>query len=159
MKHKGLLGFSLIEILLVLALLGLISSVCVVHFDTIQNAFGQGGTQPATALNNAIQQGRLLASQKHTSIFISVNENTFEVKNSEGEVFHSFSFVKGANMRWLAGELSTNGVFKPSEVKVANIEINENGFLKSVFVEFEQEDEKEQYEVDVLTGELKLCQR
>jgi len=158
MHRKGLLGFSLVEILLVLALLGLVSSVCVVHFEVIQNAFSQGNSHPVKVLSEAIKQGRLLASQNHCNVNVVLEEKSFDLRNDEGEVLQKFPFIsKNSTIKWFAGELSSNGTFKSSDAKVKTIEINADAFIKSTFVEILQEDGKECYEVDILTGELKAC--
>lgn len=160
MRKEGLLGFSLIEILLVLALLGLISSVCVVHFDVIQSAFSQGSSQPIKVLGNAIKQGRLLASQNHCNVSVVLKEKSFELQKDDGELLQKFPFVsKDSSIKWFAGELSSNGVFKSSGVKVEAIKINADAFVKSVFIEMLNEGEREYYELDVLTGEIKTCQQ
>ena len=77
-KHSG---FSLIEILLVLALMGLISTVCVIHFDTIQSAFSGENTSPEYVLKKAISQGRLQANQLHKKIDIFITENAIILKD------------------------------------------------------------------------------
>ena len=158
-KHSG---FSLIEILLVLALMGLISTVCVIHFDTIQSAFSGENTSPEYVLKKAISQGRLQANQLHKKIDIFITENAIILKDKAEQEIKTFPIKIAEHMLFdfkiVSGELTSEGHFKPSEETLKKIELDEMGFIQSAFVEFNQEEEKQQYEIDVLTGELKPTQ-
>ena len=70
-------GFSLIELLLVVALIGLISSVCMIHFDTLQTLFSGESMRPVDILKRTITQGRLWSSQRCCEIYVECRENTF----------------------------------------------------------------------------------
>ena len=154
-------GFSLIEILFVLALLGLISSVCVLHFDSIQSAFSSGNTHPKAILKEAIQQGRLSAHQLHQKVNISVEENGFVLKKNDGDMLQKFAFPKKDfifQCKLLPGVLTPEGKFKPSENPCLSIDINEEGFIASIFIDITCGEDHEKYEIDILTGELKAAQ-
>ena len=155
-------GFSLVEILLVLALMGLISSVCVVHFDTIQSAFSGERVLPENVLKKAILQGRLQTNRLHQKLDIFIEEKAISIKDKANEEIKVFPLKLADNahfeVKLLAGELTSDGIFKPSEETLKKIELDEMGFIQSVFIELHLEDEKQQYEIDVLTGELKPTQ-
>lgn len=154
-------GFSLIEILFVLALLGLISSVCVLHFDAIQSAFSGENIHPKAVLEEAIQQGRLSANQLHQKITIQMEEEGFRLKKIDGEVLQTFAVPKQSfvfQCKFISGILTPEGLFKPSEDSCPEIFINEEGFVASTFVDISYGDDHEKYEVDILTGELKSAQ-
>lgn len=155
-------GFSLIEILLVLALMGLISTVCVVHFDTIQSAFSGENVLPENVLKKAILQGRLQTNFLHKKLDIFVEKKAIIIKDKTNDVIKTFPLKLADNTHFesklLAGELTPDGIFKPSEETLKKIELNEMGFIQSAFVEFNLGEEKQQYEIDVLTGELKPTQ-
>ena len=155
------LGFSLIEILFVLALLGLVSSVCVLHFDSIQSAFSGGNTHPKAILEEALQQARLSANQLHQTICISIDEKGFVLKKNDGEVLQNFPFAKqdiNAQCKLILGILTPEGKFKPSENPCTTIAINEEGFIASTFIDITYGEDHEKYEIDILTGELKATQ-
>ena len=155
------LGFSLIEILFVLALLGLISSVCVLHFDSIQSAFSGGNTHPKAILEEALQQARLSANQLHQALCISVDEKGFALKKHGGEVLQDFPFAKqniNVQCKFIPGLLTPEGKFKPSENPCTTIPINEEGFIASTFIDIAYGEDHEKYEIDILTGELKTVQ-
>ena len=160
MRPKAL-GFSLIEILFVLALLGLISSVCVLHFDSIQSAFSGGNTHPKAILEDVLQQGRLSAHQLHQALCISLDEKGVALKKMDGEVLRNFPFPKqdvNIQCKLIPGVLSPEGKFKPSEKPCTTIMINEEGFMASTFVDIAYGEDHEKYEIDMLTGELKAAQ-
>lgn len=160
MRPKAL-GFSLIEILFVLALLGLISSVCVLHFDSIQSAFSGGNTHPKAILEDAIQQARLSSNQLHQSLHISVDEKGFALKKINGEILRNFPFPKqdfNVQCKLIPGALTPEGKFKPSENPCTTIAINEEGFIASTFIDITYGEDHEKYEIDMLTGELKATQ-
>ena len=160
MRSK-VLGFSLIEILFVLALLGLISSVCVLHFDSIQMAFSGGNPHPKALLEEVIQQGRLSAHQLHQTMSISVDEKGFVLKKGDDQVLQSFAFPKQAfevQCKFISGTLSPEGGFKPSQNPCAAMVINEEGFIASTFIEITYGEDHEKYEIDMLTGELRTAQ-
>ena len=155
-------GFSLIEILLVLALMGLISTVCVVHFDTIQSAFSGESVLPENVLKKAILQGRLETNRLHKKLDIFIEEKAIIIKDKSNEEIKKFPLKLSDNVHFefkiLAGALTSDGIFKPSEEKLKKIELDEMGFIQSAFIEFQLDEEKQQYEIDVLTGELKASQ-
>jgi prepilin-type N-terminal cleavage/methylation domain len=155
------LGFSLIEILFVLALLGLISSVCVLHFDSIQTAFSGGNPHPKAILEEALQQARLSAHQLHQALCISVDEKGFVLKKSNDEVLQNFPFPKqdiNVQCKLIPGVLTPEGKFRPSEKPCTTIAINEEGFIASTFIDIAYGEDHEKYEIDMLTGELKAAQ-
>lgn len=155
------LGFSLIEILFVLALLGLISSVCVLHFDSIQSAFSGGNPHPKAILEEALQQARLSAHQLHQKVDISLEEKGFALKKIDGEVLQNFDFPKqdsNVQCKLIPGSLTPEGKFKPFQTPCTKIEINEEGFIASTFIEITYGEDHEKYEIDMLTGELKTAQ-
>ena len=151
-------GFSLIEILLVLALLGLVSSVCVLHFDAIQGGFFGENRDPVSVLERAIQTGRLLANKNHCKVALVFEPNEIVLKDFSSKVLERFSLGDKTNdirTKLLAGKLSVDGLFEPSMDQVSSIEFNEEGFIKSTFVEINIENGDAKFEVDVLTGALK----
>ena len=155
-------GFSLIEILLVLALMGLISAVCVVNFDTIRTAFSGENTSPVNVLTKAILQGRLQTNQLHKKLDIFITEKEILLKDKADKLIKKYPFKLAKDARFeaklFAGKLNSDGILKPSDEKLKKIEIDEMGFIQSVFVEFDWDEEKDRYEIDVLTGELKPVQ-
>ncbi len=155
-------GFSLIEILLVLSLLGLISAVCVVNFDAIRTAFSGESVSPVNVLEKAILQGRLKTNQLHKKLDIFITEEAIILKDTSGDEVKKFPLKLSENehfeVRLLAGKLNADGILEPSDKKLKKIELDEMGFIQSVFIEFNFDGEKERYEVDVLTGDLKLLQ-
>ena len=160
MRVKSL-GFSLIEILFVLALLGLVSSVCVLHFDTIQSAFSGGKVHPNVVLEEAIQQGRLTANQLHERVYICLEEERFLLKRSNGDTIQTFDFPKqdlSFQCKFLPGMLTQEGFFKPSENACPKLLINEEGFIPSTFIDISYGEDHEKYEVDTFTGALKSAQ-
>lgn len=155
------LGFSLIEILFVLALLGLMSSICVLHFDSIQTAFSGDNPHPKAILEDVLQQARLSAHQLHQKISISAEENGFVLKKSDGEVLQKFDFPKqdfNVQCKFIPGTLTPEGKFKPLQNTDTTIAINEEGFIASTFLEITYDEDHEKYEIDTLTGELKAVQ-
>ncbi|MGX8717038.1 MAG: pilus assembly FimT family protein [bacterium] len=155
-------GFSLIEVLFVLALMGLVTSVCVLHFDSIQSAFSGGNTHPKAILEDAIQQGRLSAHQLHQPIRISIEEDTrFLLKSSSNETLQKFEVPKrdfAFQCKFLPGVLTPEGTFKHAENPCSEILINEEGFIASTFLDITYGEDHERYEIDSLTGELKPAQ-
>lgn len=160
MRSKAF-GFSLIEILFVLALLGLISSVCVLHFDSIQSAFSGDNRHPKVMLEEAIQQGRLSANQLHQKVGIFVEEDGFTLKKDNGDTLRTFTFPKQNftfQCKLIPGLLNADGIFKPSQNPCQTIDINEEGFIASTFIDMVYGEDHERYEVDIFTGELKSAQ-
>ena len=155
-------GFSMIEILLVLALMGLISSVCVVHFDTLQSAFSGERVSPDAVLEKAILHGRLQTNLLHKKLDIFITEEAITIKDKSDEEIKKFPLKLAENTHFeakiFAGKLDTEGIFKPSEEALKQIELDEMGFIQSAFIELNLDEEKQQYEIDVLTGELKPSQ-
>lgn len=156
-------GFSLIEILLVLALVGLISSVCVVHFDSLTNLFSKAKTHPLLVLDEALKEARLWSSQHHRTSYLCPSKEGLALKDSQDQCIKNF-FWSDAKQDLLEdfcklyrGKLTEEGLFVPdleSEEK-RGIRISADGFFRSTFVEFNLAEGKEHYQIDVLTGECK----
>lgn len=148
-------GFSLIEFLLVLALIGLISAVCIFHFDAIQSLFSGESMRPIDVLKRIISHGRLWSSQNSCVAYIECKEKTFILKDELGEELHISEFAKDGDdwtCKFLAGELTVEGVLRPSQQTVTEFKIYPSGNIASTFVEFTLADDKEKYEIDVFSG-------
>ncbi len=148
-------GFSLIEFLLVLALIGLISVICLFHFDTIQSLFSGESMRPIDVLKRIISHGRLWSSQNSCVAYIECKEKTFVLKNELGEELHVSEFAKAEDDRtckFLAGELTVEGILRPSQQSVTEFKLYPSGNIVSTFVEFALGEDKEKYEIDVFTG-------
>lgn len=152
-------GFSLIEILLVLALMGMVSSLCVIHFDALQDLFA-GDSRCLSILNNAIQEGRLWCTQNHKSAVLECKDNAIHLMDASGKEVKTFAFSKAqANalrLTLLPGKLDANGILRPNtgEMSGTCFKIDANGFFQSIFIEIELDEDREQYALDILTGEL-----
>ena len=149
------LGFSLIELLLVVALIGLISAVCVIHFDTLQSVFSGESMRPIDILKRTIAQGRLWSSQGCREIYVECRETEFALKDGAGEDLSVVPFAKeGDNWRckFWAGELTHDGLLKPSQESVMQFKIHPSGMIASTFVEFALDEDKEQYEINTFSG-------
>lgn len=152
-------GFSLIEILLVLALMGMVSSLCVIHFDALQNLFA-GDSRCLSILNNAIQEGRLWCTQNHKQAVLECKDNAVHLIDESGEKIKTFAFPKAQastlRLTLLPGKLDANGILRPNtgEKSGTCFKIDANGFFQSTFIEIELEEDREQYVLDTLTGEL-----
>ena len=149
-------GFSLIELLLVIALIGLISAVCIIHFDTLQTLFSGETMRPIDVLKRTIVQGRLWASQSCREFYVECREHAFVLKNDRGEELSVTEFAKEDEQRYckfFAGELSQDGLLKPSQESVTQFKIHPSGIITSTFVEITLDEDKEQYEIKSFTGD------
>ena len=149
------LGFSLIEILLVIALIGLISSVCVIHFDSLQAVFSRESMRPIDVLKRTIIQGRLLSAQNCQEVYVECRENIFILKDAFGEELSSVPFAKEGESwycKFWAGELTHDGLLKPSQELVTQFKIHPSGIITSTFVEFVLDEDREQYEINIFSG-------
>ena len=116
---------------------------------------------PKAILEEALQQARLSANQLHQEIHVSVDEKGFILKKDDGEMLQSFPFKKqdfNVQCKFIPGILTSEGVFKPSGNPCTAIVINEESFVASAFIDIIYGEDHEKYEVDILTGELKLAQ-
>ena len=148
-------AFSLIEVLLVLALFGLIGSVCVINFDVVQKVFSSGNTQWITLIEEAVQEGRLLASKDHCVVFLKQDEKNLSLYKRPQEILRIFPCPATEDAcHFVSGVLTENGLLRPSEQKISQIEINPDGFVKSAFVVINGEEEQI-YSIDPLTGVFK----
>lgn len=148
-------GFSLIELLLVVALIGLISSVCIIHFDTLQTLFSGESMRPVDVLKRTIAQGRLWSSQSCREIYVECRENAFVLKNDAGEDLSVTEFAKERDKwhcKFFSGELTQDGLLKVSQELVTQFKIHPSGIITSTFVEFALDEDKEQYEINNFTG-------
>ncbi len=84
-------GFTLLEIVVVLAIIGLVSTVALMNFDGLFGGFGQ--RPPEDVLHTAVRQARYEAAMRMCRTFLTFDEerNAFVLVDQNGENCGIFS--------------------------------------------------------------------
>ena len=152
-------AFTLVELLLVLALFGLLSSLAVSHFDKIQMAFESYKGNPVWILKQGIQKMRFLASQGHRDVRLVWTEQGLQLTDENAELIESFAFPKSFNandvtVEFYKGKYSDKGSPRITHQKLSSLMALQDASLMNAYIKVKWHDMTDLFRVDSLTGGL-----
>ena len=91
-RHHKVRAFTVVEILLVLALFGIIAGLFVYNFDSFKETFFENRS-PENLLMTAVKKARLYASGKHEMcvLLFEPEKSCFKIQTLMGQVCESFA--------------------------------------------------------------------
>lgn len=158
-KNNPSVGFSLVEIILVISLIGLLSGVFLLIPGNWKQIFSPH-KQPIAVLQEALQWARLWCAQERQPATVRFSPKGLTVINAQGKTVQSFPWPIASknstalSYKVLPGMLSDKGIFQPDTqaASIDAIDVQTHGFFTSTFVELQSNRGKETYAVDILTG-------
>jgi Tfp pilus assembly protein PilE len=154
-------AFTVIELLLVLALLGIVSGVFIHNFDAFQETFFENRT-PQAVLEEAVHKARFYASREHQICHLTFSPDTkkLDIKIPGGPTLESFvlSHRNGAQNQITFLEAVENESARfgwtthQRENKLLSFEPDGSG--SHVFIKISSSDRTETYRLDPFSGIL-----
>lgn len=152
-------GFTLIEMLLVIALFGLISSIGISYFDQIQNAFSGKPQIPYKILESTIQQGRWLASQQHQTLKLTYQKNQLSIHDAQNQTIYSCNLPEKfknqtVDIKFFIPELNAYDDLRPTNQEQKDCNINPDGSISQLFVKIQYDNQTEWFLTNIFSALL-----
>lgn len=162
LRHLGTRAFTVVEILLVLALFGIVAGLFVYNFDSFKETFFENRT-PESLLATAIKKARFYASNRHeTCVLLFESENNcLKIQTLMGPVIETFSLPNKDKYSAKPGIVFFDAQEKDSmefawipNHECKHLLFDPNGLSSHVFVKIQDNGETRSYRLDAFSGQL-----
>lgn len=161
LRQQAVKAFTLIELMLALALFGLTAGIFIVHFDQIRETFFETAN-PEQILETTFQKARYYASREHKPmrVFFDSKKHLLCIKDALGKFYDETKFIlagKGILLEFFECEAAKwleNG-WKPSGVLVRFLEFSTEGSSTHAFIKMNMQGESPiWHRLDPFSGRL-----
>lgn len=152
-------GFTIVEVLLALALIGLVGGLFAINFDVLLSSISK--KRPERVLYEAICEARYQTIQEHSPVYLSFDKpkSSFLIfKNNPAEPLTSFNLEKGINIvfgrilpnKYRSGRFAPQGL-SPEEV-IEKIAFFPDGSSDPVVITLSQDNFSLKFKPDLLSS-------
>jgi hypothetical protein len=155
-------AFTIVEILLVLALIAVVSTVCIYNIDSFKETFFENHS-PESVLTEAVKACRFYASKGCERCTLGYDERhqSFIVKNSRGDTCGTFALPSGDSrravrvqfLRAIEGD-NTRSVWTPDTRELPEVTCDSNGLCAHLFVKITADKNAKVYRLEPFSATL-----
>ncbi len=141
-------GFSIIEILIVAAIIGLVGSLVITNFGTLLDAFS--AKDPSVPFLEAVQEARMQAISRGESVYLRMREGACQIMNPQEEVLMSLPMphVEAIFYGYLPQKGLSSKIAQQDSVALAVLPFGADGGSPSVQVVLSTKEDTRSFRLD-----------